>query len=66
MKAADLDDGGDTGDDLEKADPEKQLLHSTLLNSKVVQLHHGSAVEDLVEARDGVHILDERLLHPAR
>ena len=52
-----LDDSGDAGKDLSETDPEEELLHSSLLDGKVVELHHGSASELLLEEGEGVEIL---------
>ena len=52
-----LDDCGDAREELKEADPEEELLHSSLLDGEVVELHHGCASELHLEARDGVDIL---------
>jgi hypothetical protein len=52
-----LDDCGDAREELKEADPEEELLHSSLLDGKVVELHHGSATELLLEERESVQIL---------
>ena len=52
-----LNNGGNSGDNLEKPKPEQQLLQGSLLDGKVVQLQHRCAIENLVETWNGVHIL---------
>ena len=54
-----LDDGGDTRDDLKESEPDKELLHGALLDGRVVELHHGGGAELLLEAGEGVGVLDD-------
>lgn len=53
-----LDDGGDAGECLEKADPEQKLLHGTLLDGEVVKLHHSSTTELTLKTGEFVQILN--------
>ena len=57
-----LDEGRNSGNELDEVDPERYLLQSALLDGKVVQLQSGSAIEDLVKARNGVKLLKNVLI----
>ena len=57
-----LDEGRNSGNELDEVDPERDLLQSALLDGKVVQLQSGSAIEDLVKARNGVKLLKNVLI----